>query len=73
MSYRLIEKPVILMIEIDNTTYAGFGICMIGLILIILFGIALPQREERLFIKIRAIGTLIAMVGGLILLTKIVI
>lgn len=61
------------MIEIDNWTYYGFGICMIGLIIIILFGIALPQRREKLFIKIRAIGTIIAVVGGLILLTKLII
>ncbi len=61
------------MIEIDNWTYAGFGICMIGLAIIILFGLILSQREEKLFIKIRAIGTLIAMVGGLIILTKIII
>ena len=61
------------MIEIDNTTYYGFGICMIGLAIIILFGIILPQRKEKLFVKIRAIGTIIAMIGGLILLTKIVI
>jgi hypothetical protein len=66
-------KTIIIMIEIDNWTYTGFSIIMIGLAIMILFAIILPYKQEKLFIKIRAIGTIIAMIGGLILLSKLII
>jgi hypothetical protein len=55
----------------DLITDVGFAMCLLGLIIIICFGLALPLSREKLFNNIIKIGSTISVLGGVIIITRI--
>lgn len=55
----------------DPITDVGFGMCLIGLIFIISCGLLLSERKENWFDRVIIIGSVVAAIGGLMILVRI--